>query len=255
MRAVILAAGYGTRLYPLTINTPKPLIPLSGKPIINFLVEKIEAMRSKHGIEDIILVSNNRFYKDFLEWKAKYEIDVEILNDKTNSPEDRLGAVKDIKLAVGKKGGDWLILGGDNIFEDNLDKFLTAACANSPFATIALHDVKSKKKASDFGVVKLTKNNIITKMQEKPKNPFSTLAASCVYFFPSDSFIMLEDFLEANPKADASGQYIAWMVENTKVFGFALKGNWFDIGSKESLEKARQHFLPDEIKIKFMEKK
>jgi glucose-1-phosphate thymidylyltransferase len=254
MRVVILAAGYGTRLYPLTVNTPKPLIPLSGKPIINFMVEKIEALRSKHGIEDITVVSNNRFYKNFIAWKKKYEIDVEIVNDGTNTPEDRLGAVKDIKIAVGKKSGDWLIVGGDNIFEDDLDKFLTAAKANAPFATIALYDVKSKKKASDFGVVELAKNNIIVRMQEKPKNPFSTLAASCVYFFPSDSFIMLEDFLEANPKSDASGQYIAWLVENTKVYGYTLKGNWFDIGSKSSLESARKYFMPDEVKIEFMEK-
>jgi len=254
MRVVILAAGYGTRLYPLTVNTPKPLIPLSGKPIINFLVEKIEALRLKHGIEDIIVVSNNRFYKDFLAWKNKYEINVEIINDGTNGPEERLGAVGDIKLAVGKKGGDWLIVGGDNIFEDNLDKFLTAAKANAPFVTVALYDVKSKKKACDLGVVRLAKNNIIVQMQEKPKNPFSTLAAGCVYFFPNDSFIMFEDFLEANPKVDASGQYIVWLVENTKVCGYTLKGSWFDIGSKSSLDSAQKYFLSDEVKIEFMEK-
>jgi len=254
MRVVILAAGYGTRLYPLTVNTPKPLIPLNGKPIINFLVEKIEALSPKHGIEDIIIISNNRFYKNFLGWKKDCEIDVEIVNDGTNSPEDRLGAVKDIKLAIGKKSGDWLVLGGDNIFEDDLDKFLITARKNSPFATIGLHDVKSKRKACEFGVVKLAKNNIITQMQEKPKNPFSTLAASCVYFFPFDSLIMLEDFLESNSNADASGQYIAWLVENTKVYGYTLKGNWFDIGSKTSLEQAQKYFLPDEVKIKIMEK-
>jgi glucose-1-phosphate thymidylyltransferase len=254
MRVVILAAGYGTRLYPLTVSTPKPLIPLSGKPIINFLVEKIEALRLKHGIEDILIVSNNRFYKNFLEWKKDYEINVNIINDGTNSPEDRLGAVKDIKLAIGKKSGDWLVVGGDNIFEDDLDKFLTTAKANAPFVTIGLHDVKSKQKAREFGVVKLAKDNIITRMQEKPRNPFSTLAASCVYFFPFDSMIMLEDFLESNAKADASGQYIAWLVENTKVYGYTLKGSWFDIGCKDSLESAQKHFLPDEVKIKIMEK-
>ena len=254
MRVVILAAGYGTRLYPLTINLPKPLITVNDKPIVNFLVEKIEALRVKHGIEEVFVVSNNRFYHKFVEWKKNYEINVEILNDGSDRPDDRLGAIKDMKFAIGKKGGDWLIVGGDNIFDDDLDKFLTQALANAPFVTVGLHDVQTKERAAHFGVVKLAKKNIVARMEEKPKKPFSTLASSCVYFFPADSLLMLDDFVDAGRDCDAAGKYIVWLVKNTKVYGHILKGRWFDIGSQDSLDMANRHFSPDEIKLKLLEK-
>ncbi len=242
MRVVILAAGYGTRLYPLTRKVAKPLIPINSKPIINFLVDKIEALQKHFPIAEIKIVANNKFYPSFLAWKKKYQVKVKILNDGSNSPSDRLGAIKDIKFAIDNVRTDWLVLGGDNLFDDNLVSFLKFSLDKRPHPTIGIYDVKRKNKAKRFGVVILDKNKQVVRLDEKPSNPDSTLAASCVYFFPKQSLNLLDSFVRNNGRHDASGQYIAWLAKKTKVFGYLFKGRWFDIGHFDSLEFAGKYF-------------
>ncbi len=242
MNIAILAAGYGTRLYPLTLKIAKPLLPINGKPMLNFLIDKIEILNKYFPIEDIKIIVNNRFYKSFLAWKKEYNIGAQIINDGSNSNEERLGATKDMKLAIANQKKDWLVLGGDNLFEDDLVDFIKFSFKMRPYSSIALYDVKSKKEATRFGVVALNNRKKIVKFQEKPKKPASTLAASCVYFFPKESVGLLDLFISQYPKNDAAGKYIEWLAEESKVFGYTVGGKWIDIGHQDSLKEAEKEF-------------
>ena len=242
MRIAILAAGYGTRLYPLTLKVAKPLIPINKKPMLNFLLDKIKLLNRVVGIEEISIVVNNKFYKSFLAWKKKYKVKAKIINDGSNSNDDRLGAIKDMKLAIDSTKSDWLVLGGDNLFEDDLLGFIEFASKNKPFSTIGLYDVKSKQAATRFGIVGLNKSKRIIKFQEKPASPASTLAASCIYFFPKKSLKFLNLFVKKNKNADAAGKYIGWLSKEDKVFGYTLGGRWIDIGHFSSLKEAEKTF-------------
>ena len=242
MHIAILAAGYGTRLYPLTKRIAKPLVTVNNKPMINYLVDKIEGLADSFPVDEVRIVVNNKFYKNFLAWKKKYKVRAKILNDGSNSHEDRLGAIKDMRFAIGKTKADWLVLGGDNLFQDNLLGFVQFAKRKSPYPSIGLYDVKYKKMATRFGVVMLNKEKRISKFQEKPKKPFSTLAASCVYFFPKQSLHLFDSFISNNRNVDASGKYIAWLSKESKVFGYTLGGKWIDIGHFDSLKQAEREF-------------
>jgi len=237
MHIVILAAGYGTRLYPLTKRIAKPLVTVNNKPMINYLVDKIKNLADSFSVDEVRVVVNNKFYKSFLAWKNKYKVRVKILNDGSNSPDDRLGAIKDMKFAIGKTKADWLVLGGDNLFQDDLLGFIKFAKKKKPYPSI-----EYKKMATRFGVVKLNKEKEISKFQEKPKKPLSTLAASCVYFFPKQSLHLFDSFISHNGSVDASGKYIAWLSKESKVFGYTLGGKWIDIGHFDSLKQAEREF-------------
>ncbi|MFH1504465.1 MAG: nucleotidyltransferase family protein [Candidatus Omnitrophota bacterium] len=242
MKVVILAAGYGTRLYPLTLRIAKPLLPVNKKPMINYLIDKIEVLKKHFPIEEIRIVVNDKFYGSFLKWKKKYKVQAKIINDGSANPDDRRGAVGDIKFAIKNIKTDWLVLGGDNLFDDNLINFVRFALKNKPHSSLGLYDVRTKKKAARFGIVKLNKKKRVVEFLEKPKNPPSTLAASCVYFFPEQSLNLLKLFIHANAGVDASGKYIEWLSEKDKVFGWTFEGRWIDIGHLDSLRKAGEMF-------------
>lgn len=242
MQVIILAAGYGTRLYPLAKSVSKSLITIGGKPIINFLIEKVNNLKKITTIEDIAVVTNDKFYRDFLGWKKKYGLRLELINDGSHSPEERLGAIGDLKLAIkNKKNKDFLILGGDNLFEDTLEGFTSFVTENKNATCVALYDVKDKKLAAHYGVVRLKSNRII-ELEEKPAHPKTSLVATCIYYLPRDALKLLDAFLVETPHADASGKYIEWLVRKTDIFGHILKGKWFDIGHYDSLKSAEEAF-------------
>ena len=242
MKIAILAAGYGTRLYPLTQNIAKPLIPINNKPMMNYLMDKIDLLRDKFCVKEVNIVTNNKFYTSFLDWKKKYKINAEILNDGSNSQDDMLGAIGDMKFAINSNNSDWLVLGGDNLFEDDLLGFIDFSLRNRPYSSVGLYDVKTKKEASRFGIVIVNNRKRIVEFYEKPMIPLSTLAASCVYFFSKQSLNLLDEFISQKAKIDASGKFIAWLVDNSKVFGYTLKGKWIDIGHFDSLKLAEKEF-------------
>jgi NDP-sugar pyrophosphorylase family protein len=208
---------------------------------MNFLTEKIGILKKKFPVKNVVVVSNNKFYKDFLSWKKKYKIDLDIINDGSNTPEDRLGAVKDINFAIAGKQDDWLILGGDNLFDDNLTGFVSFAYKKSS-PCVGIYDVKDKKNASRYGIVEIDKNKKIIKLEEKPKKPFSTLAATCIYFFPKKSLRFLDMFLKREKTTDAAGKYIKWLTTKTEVYGYVLNGSWTDIGHIDSLMIAEKKY-------------
>lgn len=238
VKAIILAGGYATRLYPLTLSIPKPLLKITAaRAVIDFIVEDLE----KSGlVDEIIVVTNSKFFKDFCRWakRVRRKIRLVVLDDGTHSNEDRLGAVGDIAFAVHKKKirSDLLVIGGDNLFEKGFGGFLTYAGDRRPCTSLGLFDIGNKTEATRFGVVALDRTGRIISFEEKPLRPKSTLVATCLYYFPSETLKLLKRYMadEALSK-DASGNYIRWLAMHGPVYGFALKkGHWVDIGHLDS---------------------
>lgn len=191
MKALILAAGYATRLYPLTKDTPKSLLKLKNRPIIDYILEKIEHVGD---IDRITVVSNNKFYGQFDEWltpKLAYSPErYSLINDGSNTVEDRLGAIGDINLALGKGDldDDLLIVAGDNLFDFNLNDFVRFSYDHQPGHSICLYlpngnSVDFKR----FGIAQLNEFDQITNFEEKPEQPKSNLIATCIYFIPKET--------------------------------------------------------------------
>ena len=244
MLVLILAAGYGTRLYPLTINTPKPLLPCGHKPIINFLLDKVEGF---HGLSRVIVITNDRFYKNFVDWAKEnksFRVPIDILNDGTTTPEDRLGAIGDIDFTLKKYGlkEDLLVMGGDNLFDYGLNDYIAACAKNAPKATIGLYDLGDIESAKKFGVVQLNSKNEVVSFEEKPAAPKSTLIGMCLYHLPKDSLGFVAQYLKETKKSDTTGDYIKWLSQKAGVYGFTFKGQWFDIGSIEAYNQAQKDF-------------
>ena len=244
MKILILAAGYGTRLYPLVKDIPKPLLIVSHQSIIDHLLEKIQVLK---GVSEIIVVTNNKFYSNFKEWaeqKRSFTIPLRILNDRTNSSEDRLGSVGDIHFAIENHpmNEDLLVMGGDNLFDFPLGEFITFARGHSPHVSIGLFDIKDIKEATNFGVVVLDEGGKVLAFEEKPKKPKSTLIAMCLYFFPLNSLGRVAKYLKKTKKSDKAGDYIRWLAQENTVYGFKFFGKWYDIGSIESYREAQERF-------------
>ncbi|HEC69036.1 MAG TPA: nucleotidyltransferase family protein [Candidatus Omnitrophica bacterium] len=239
MKVLILCAGYGTRLYPLTLNIPKALLKIKDKQLIDILIEKLKDVPTS----EIILVTNNKFYSKFVQWKANQNLpsEISILNDNTNSPQERLGALGDIEFVIDNKSinEDLLVLGSDNLFTWSLKDFYEFSVSrNKP--VVGLFDVKSKERAKKFGVA-LLEEGVVRDFLEKPNSPPSTLIGACIYFFPKNSFSWIKEYALLYDK-DTTGQYISWLCKKTEVLGYKFEGTWLDIGHKESLELAQNLF-------------
>lgn len=242
MDAIILAAGYATRLYPLTKDTPKPLLKVAGKPIIEHIIEKLEDIKS---ISRIYVITNDKFESHFNSWLASYEpsIPIEIINDGTKSNEDRLGALGDIHFLISGKNidNDVIVVAGDNLFELSLadvNNFFKKKKAN----VIVLHDVKDFELAKHYGIVETDENGIITRFEEKPANPRSTLASTGIYIFPKKTIELIKKYIAQGNNPDKTGNFIEWLHKRETVHSFVTNKKWHDIGTMEQLEKADRHY-------------
>lgn len=244
MKALILAAGYGVRLYPLTKKWPKPLLNIRNKPIIKYIIDTIKKIGE---IDKIYVVTNKKFFSKFKKWNDKfhYKVPIEIINDGTTKNENRLGAIGDIKYVVDKKGidDDLLIIGGDNLFQFNLRPCINLANKFNSFV-IGIYDIKKKEQATRFGVVTIDKKSFrIKSFEEKPARPKSTYIATCAYVFPKDKLYLVTKYINERNNLDAPGHYISWLVKNKfDIYACLFKGKWFDIGQKETLRMARKKF-------------
>jgi len=243
MKALILAAGYGTRLASVIKDTPKPLIPVGDRPLVDYVVEKLQHIKS---LTEIVVVSNNKFTPNFQQWASNRRgIPIRIVNDGTNTPEERLGSVGDIRFVWEREKSldDWLIIGGDNLFDGDLSQFVDDAIAKTPAITIGIYDIHDIQAATKFGVLGIDANRKVISFQEKPKVPASSLITMCLYYFPKATLAYLPEYLKESTAVDAAGSYIKWLSEKKNVYGFQFSGKWYDIGSIESLEEARAHYL------------
>ncbi|MBU4305938.1 MAG: nucleotidyltransferase family protein [Candidatus Omnitrophica bacterium] len=231
MKALILAAGYATRLYPLTKHWPKPLLLVKEKPIISHIAEKIDNL---NGIDEIIVITNNKFFHYFEEWAGHFtfKTKISVLNDKTTSEKDRLGAIGDINFVLNNHAvdDDLLIVGGDNLFSFDLKKFVAFAKNKNNDCTVGVYNIKDPSLVKHYGVVTLDDENRIIRFQEKPEYSDSTLISMCIYYFPRKSLESVREYVRKKDCHDTSGDYISWLHKEKNVFGYEFEGVWYDIG-------------------------
>jgi glucose-1-phosphate thymidylyltransferase len=233
MNVLILAAGYATRLYPLTLNKAKPLLSVGGKPIIQWLVDNLAGIPD---VETIYVVTNDKFAADFQAWCQSYqkrhpEFKFKVVNDGSTSDEDKLGAIGDIDFVVTKENlseSSLLIAAGDNLFTDSLADFVESA----------VYDVGDIEAIKKYGNITVDTEGIITRFEEKPQKPEGTLAAIALYYYSPAVLPLLRTYLAAGNNADQPGRFVQWLYTRKPVRTFQIKGQWLDIGSKETLQRA-----------------
>ncbi len=243
MKCIILAAGYATRLYPLTLNKPKPLLMIGKKPMMEHILDKIKLVDE---IDEIFIVTNNKFFSVFEEWKNNLNFDkkVKIINDGTLTNEDRLGAVGDMAFVIEKEdiNDDLMIIGGDNLFEFSLAVLNEISNKNNA-SVIAIYDLIEKQKlAKKFGVVEVDENNKIIGFEEKPENPKTSFAATLCYIFKKHDLVLFKDFITSKDRPDNIGEVIRYLVNKTNVYAMISSEKWWDIGNKEQLEEVNKIF-------------
>ena len=224
MKCLILAGGFGTRLYPMTMNRAKTLLEYEGKPLLTHIVENIPRDIP------ILIATNRKFEAEFLSWQKKINRPVEICFEEACRDEEKRGAVGALHFWIEKKAikHDLLVIAGDNYFGFDLTKFI--ATYNGKEALVAVHDIGDKSKAVQFGVVKLEKNRIV-EFEEKPARPKSTLIATALYILPSNLFPTLARYCSKGG-ADNLGSFISYLVSTNNIHAYVFTEAWFDIGSK-----------------------
>ncbi|MFH1868972.1 MAG: nucleotidyltransferase family protein [Candidatus Omnitrophota bacterium] len=241
MKAIILAAGYATRLWPLTLNRPKPLLPLGKSSILGHIIEKV---RTARGIDEILIVTNSKFVKNFNQWKIsqKRGKKITVVDDGMKALDERRGSIGDIIFTIDEKNisSDVLVVAGDNIFDFKLDNFIEKSRSNSPRVTVGLFDIKKLNLANKYGIVELNSRQRIVSFKEKPKNPKSTLAAMCLYYFPKEKLPLLKKYQHDGSPLDLAGSFIKWLSQRESVYGYVFQGMWLDIGDKKSLRRAQK---------------
>ena len=245
MNVLILAAGYATRLYPLTLNKAKPLLPVGSKPIIEWIVEKLGDISD---LETVYIVTNDKFAPDFQAWAEHYrdrqpKFKFKIINDGSKSDDDKLGAIGDINFVITRENlteSDLLVVAGDNLFSESLAGFV--GCARKTDATVAVYDVGDDEAIKKYGNIAIDADGIITHFEEKPQKPRSTLAAIALYYYSSKVLSLFTTYLAAGNNPDQPGRFVQWLYRRTPVKTFQLKGEWLDIGSKETLKEADEIF-------------
>src|SRR5437870_5291596 len=246
MNVLILAAGYATRLYPLTLNKAKPLLDIAGKPMIARVVKNL---RSVAGIETIYIVTNAKFFADFEAWAKNYqsanpEFRFKVINDGSTDDDNKLGAIGDINLVLTRESAaadsDLLVIAGDNLFRESLTGFVDYAKKTE--ATVGVHHVADAEVIKKYGVVTIDADGVITHFEEKPKEPKSSLAAIALYYYSKDVLPLFTTYIAAVNNPDQPGLFLQWLYPRKPVNTFQITGQWLDIGSKETLEEANRIF-------------
>lgn len=246
MKAVILAAGYATRLYPLTENKPKCLLTVGGRTILDSICDKLNAVAE---IDEIIIITNAKFFDQLSDWKnrVKSRAPIRILNDGTRSNDTRLGAIGDLGLGIreAKIDADVLMMASDNLFDQDLSAFVSSARSKKDAVTVAIYDIGDPALATKkFGVLEVDGMGRVTGMEEKPEHPKSSFIGMGVYYFPRQSLKLVSEYLGQKNAQDAPGYYVRWLFDRgTHIFGFLFSGMWYDIGDLKALEDANKIFI------------
>jgi len=219
------------------------LLKVRDKPILEYIIEKLEAADK---VSEIFIVTNSKFISKFRQWRRSAHVRklLTLVDDRTQSNSDRLGAIGDVNFVINKKRiqEDVLVIGGDNLFSGTLKRFLKFADKKKPAATIGLYELKSLKDASRYGVAKLDKNKRVVYFEEKPQHPKSKLVAMCLYYIPFECLGLIKEYMQINKRADATGNYIDWLKDKVKTYGFVFQGSWYDIGDFKYLNAAKNNF-------------
>lgn len=245
MNVLILAAGYATRLYPLTLKKAKPLLEVAGKPMIEWVLDNLAPVPD---LETIHVVTNDKFAQDFQDWAASYrgrhpKMNLKIINDGSTNDDDKLGAIGDINLVISRENlaeRDLIVVAGDNLFSEPLTDFVEKARGTK--AMLATYDVGDLEAMKKYASITIDADGFITRFEEKPKKPESTLAGIALYYYSRDTVPLFTTYTAAGNNPDQPGRFIQWLHTRTPVKTYQIKGTWFDIGSKETLEQANAIF-------------
>jgi len=245
MKAIIPAAGYATRMYPLTENTPKGLLPVAGKPMIEHVIGKILQIKE---VDGIFVVTNKKFFKSFSDWQKKFKskIPIKILNDNTTSNDDRLGSIGDIYFVIEKEKieEDILIINSDNLFTFGLgEMFRFFREKKAP--VIATYDVKTMGQARKLGIPEVNSEGKVVGFVEKPEHPKTTLASIGIYLYPKNIVLMFKKYLDDGNSPDKTGEFVEWLHKRKEVFTFPFAkpdDKWFDIGDINMYNEVKDGF-------------
>ncbi|MGA3267069.1 MAG: nucleotidyltransferase family protein [Verrucomicrobiota bacterium] len=245
MKVIILAAGYATRLYPLTLTQPKPLLPVAGRPMIEHVLDNLAPIA---GIDRVYVVTNAKFAGHFQKWSEHYHPaganwNLTVVNDGTTSDESKLGAIGDVHhvLTTQDVDDDLVVVAGDNLFSKKLGGF-GEFCREKNAPVLALYDVGDLEQIKKYCSISLDSDGRIVSFEEKPKNPTSTLTGIALYFYPRAIIPLIKQYIAERNNPDQPGRLVQWLYPRTAVYTWRVPGLWFDIGSKETLEEANQIF-------------
>ena len=241
MKAVILAAGYATRLYPLTVDRPKALLDVGGRPMVEHLLQRLEGVAELDGI---YLVTNSKFADTFRDWATGWAgSEVWIVDDGTADEETKLGAIGDLELTIRESAidDDLIVLAGDNLFSESLAPFAEFASEkNAP--ALGVYDVGDLDAIRRYNAIELDEDDRLTFFEEKPANPRSTLTGIALYFYPRHSLGLVGEYLETGNNPDQPGRLVQWLYPRVPVYAWRVPGRWYDIGSAETLAEAGRAF-------------
>ena len=245
MKVIILAAGYATRLYPLTLTRPKPLLPVAGKPMIDHVLDNLAAI---DGIDRIYVVTNAKFAAQFQEWADDYrakksKLNFTIVNDGSTDDTNKLGAIGDINFVLNKQkvDDDIIVVAGDNLFSVKLGEF-GKVCREKKTPVLALYDVGNLEEIKKYNAISCDAAGRITFFEEKPKNPTSTLTGIALYYYPKSTLPLIRQYVTEGNNPDQPGRLVQWLYPRVPFQTWIVPGIWYDIGSKETLEEANKIF-------------
>lgn len=240
MKCLILAAGYATRLYPLTENFPKPLLEVGGKAILDWLVDDIDTAGL---VDEYVVISNHKFAHHFDKWAETKSVKITVVDDGTSSNETRLGAVKDIQFAIDELelDDDMLVIAGDNVLDFSLTKFVRYAKEKNTSCIMRYYE-PAKNKLMKCGVVEINENDRILSMEEKPTQPKSHWCCPPFYYYTREDAHLVAKGIRAGCGTDAPGSYIAWLCQQTVVHAMEMPGRRFDVGNLESYNKIKEEY-------------
>ncbi len=241
MKAVILAAGYATRLYPLTLDRPKALLPVGGRPMLDRLLEQLDGV---DGLDEVFVATNSKFAGAFRDWAAgRGGLPVRIVDDGTVDEGSRLGAIGDLDLTIREAGldDDLIVLAGDNLFSESIAPFPAFALAKGG-AALGVYDVGDLDAIRQYAVIELDDDDRVTRLEEKPDEPRTTLAGIALYFSPRARLGFGAQYLAEGNNPDQPGRLVQWLYPRTPVYGWRVPGRWYDVGSKETLAEADEAF-------------
>lgn len=246
MKAIILAAGYGTRLYPLTLNCPKPLIKVADKPMIEYV---LDSLASAHSFECIYIVTNGKYAVQFQEWMDNYrttndELNIVLVSNKISDSAANLGAVHNLHLVLTQEkiDDDVIVVAADNLFSESLVGFVQFACQKKT-PVIAIYDIDNVQNGNRYNSIDIDGDSRITYFEEKPETPKSATIGIGLYYYPQASLPLIDDYIAEKHNHDQPGRLVEWMYSRIAFYACRVYGPWFDIGSTEELEKAEQFFV------------
>lgn len=245
MKVIILAAGYATRLYPLTLTRAKPLLPVAGKPMIDYVLDNLAPIG---GLERIYIVTNAKFADQFQAWADDYRVrktklDLTIVNDGSTDDGNKLGAIGDLHLVLTRERilDDLIVVAGDNLFSQSLEAF-GRFCREKQSPVLGVYDVGDLEAIKKYNAITVDAQGRITFFEEKPPQPSSTLTGIALYYYPRSALPLIDRYVAEGNNTDQPGRLVQWLYPRVPFFTWKVPGLWYDIGSRESLEEANRVF-------------